>query len=37
MKIFSIVIDLLNDKEKSETNGTMRYSLLSVGQVMQLD
>ena len=25
MKMFSIVIDLLNDKEKSETDGIMRY------------
>ena len=37
MDKFSVVIDILNDKEKSETNGVMRYGLLCVGEAMQLN
>ena len=38
MNKFSIVVDILNDKEKSEINGVMRYGLLCVGEeAMQLN
>ena len=37
MNNFLIVIDILNDKEKSETNGFMIHGLLCVGEVMQLN